>query len=145
MKIRPCLQILILGVGIMLIANACAPVGDQFIEPPKPTQVNTIDIEMRSFGGRPDATAVVEGLLSNAGAQLVDSKQYRKGYRLYIEVMEQTPRNAVSAQTLIPFKQKIPIETIGLTPGVYILNVNGVEKRLEIPASSGQSNRGEML
>ena len=77
---------------------------------------------------------------------LVDSKQWRDGYRLYVEVREQTPRGNVSAQVLTPFKRKIPIETTGLTPGVYILNVNGIEKRLELPAATGSNQpRGQIL
>ncbi|MDB4662552.1 hypothetical protein OAE61_02850 [Verrucomicrobiales bacterium] len=146
MKIKTCMSILTLCVGTFWL-TACGKGTGPYIAPPKPAEVHTVDVEIREFGGRPDAYALVEGNLSNGNAQLVDAQQRREGYRLFIEVREQTPRGAgVSAETLKPFKQKIPIETIGLTPGVYILNVNGVEKRLDLPsAASLNTNRGEML
>ncbi|NNE90510.1 MAG: hypothetical protein HKN23_02585 [Verrucomicrobiales bacterium] len=123
--------------------SSCGP--DPYAPPPVAAQVDSVRVEVKEFAGRPDVVAHVRGRLSTAAAELVDAIQSRRGYHLYIEVREQTPRDRVSAQVLVPFQQKIPVETTGLTPGVYILDVNGVQARVEIPDPDESGNRGELL
>ncbi|MEM7698183.1 MAG: hypothetical protein AAF236_07250 [Verrucomicrobiota bacterium] len=107
-----------------------------YAPPPVETTVEEVEVDMREFQGRPDAYAVVKGRLSSNAAQLVDTKQSREGQVIHLEVMEQTPRGADMAGDLTllpPFQTRIPIELLGLLPGVYQLNANGVTTTFEVP------------
>ena len=63
---------------------------------------------------------------------MVEPRQWREGYRLYIEIHEQLPIQVAEGAARVPFQRRIPIEIGGLAPGVYIINVNGREEHLEI-------------
>ncbi|MEM7603008.1 MAG: hypothetical protein AAF357_16545, partial [Verrucomicrobiota bacterium] len=85
--------------------------------------------------------ARVQGRLSTSAAQLVDSPQRREDGMIYLDVMEQTPRGADLSADLADspnFERIIPVDILGLKPGGYLLSVNGVETRLEIPAIQGE-------
>ncbi len=103
---------------------------------PKKVVVESIEVNIREFEGRPDAYALVKGRLSSSVAQLVDADQSREGTILHISVMEQTPRGAVAAPDMgasPPFETRIPIDILGLKPGTYTVEANGVMAKLEVP------------
>lgn len=107
-----------------------------YAPPPQRALVESVEIEIRDFEGRPDAHAVVKGRLSSSVAQLVDARQSREDGVLYLEVLEQTPRGATLLPDLAeapPFVTRIPIELLGLDPGPCRLNANGIEVTFEIP------------
>ena len=113
-----------------------------YAPPPQQVVVESVEITLRDFHGRPEAYAEVEGLLTSSAAQLVDAKQSREGRTLFIEVLEQTPRGASLLPDLAqnsPFTTKIPIELLGLEPGSYILSTNGIEAPLVVPAIQAES------
>ena len=62
--------------------------------PPQKANVETVEINLSGFHGRPEATAVVSGRLTSSAAQLADAEQTREGNIIYVAVMEQTPRGA---------------------------------------------------
>jgi hypothetical protein len=98
--------------------------------------VESVEVEVFDFEGRPDVYALVKGRLSTTVAILVDAKQSREERTLFLEVLEQTPRGAVVLTDLAespPFEIRIPIETLGLEPGSYTLNANGILVEFEIP------------
>ncbi|MEX2577892.1 MAG: hypothetical protein WD342_02450 [Verrucomicrobiales bacterium] len=106
-----------------------------YMPPPQKALVESVEVEIRDFQGRPDAFAVVKGRLSSNAAQLVDHQQSREDGRLYLEVLEQTPRGASLLPNLTegaPFQARIPIELLGLEPGVHALSANGVETTFEL-------------
>lgn len=111
----------------------------------RPAVVDSVEVKSGEFEGRPEAVAVVSGIYSSSAAQLVDSKQSRDGNMLYLEVREQTPRDAIISPTSTgspSFETKIPIELLGLEPGEYIVSVNGVEAPLTVPAIQAEPFSG---
>jgi hypothetical protein len=104
---------------------------------PHQAVVESVEIEVRSFEGRPEAYAVVKGHLSSSAAQLVDPRQSRVERSLLIEVLEQTPRGANLLPDLTaapPFETRIPIEILGLEPGPCLLYVNGIATSFDVPS-----------
>lgn len=119
-----------------------------YAPPPQKALVESVEVQIKDFEGRPDAQAVVKGRMSSNVAQLVDHKQSRDGDRLYIDVLEQTPRGATLIPNLTdasPFQTTIPIELTGLDPGVYTVSANGIETTLEIPQLRAEAAEGEYL
>ena len=142
-----------MGVGfrrIILFASGLLAVSCQvkpYAPPPTPAVVESAEIEVMFFAGRPDAIVTVTGTLSSSAAMLVDPKQSLDGRTIFIEVLEQTPRGA----TLLPdlaetpsFKTRIPIELLGTEgPGQYILDTNGIQTPFEIPAIQASVSSNE--
>lgn len=122
-----------------------------YAPPPKLALVESVEVEVHNFEGRPEAQAVVKGRLSSSAAQLVDARQTRENGILYLEVLEQTPRGATLLTDLAvapPFMTRIPIELLGIDPGLCRLNANGIEVTFEIPtlkASPVSSEGGAII
>jgi hypothetical protein len=117
-----------------------------YAPPPQQAQVESVEVEVNDFHGRPEAYATVKGTLTTSAAQLVDSKQSRDGDRLYLEVLEQTPRGANLLPDLAAspsFQTRVPIDLFGLDPGSYILSANGIETPIEVPAPRAETFSGE--
>ncbi len=107
-----------------------------YAPPPRLTLVESVEVEVRDFEGRPEAYAMVRGRLSSSAAQLIDARQSRVDRTLIIEVMEQTPRGANLLPDLgesPPFETRIPVEILGLEPGPVTLYANGIGTAFEIP------------
>lgn len=104
---------------------------------PQAAAVESVEVEVRFFEGRPDVYALVKGRLSTSAAQLIDPRQSRVERSLIIEVLEQTPRGANLLPDLAqspPFETRVPIEILGLEPGPCLLYVNGIATSFEIPS-----------
>lgn len=107
-----------------------------YAPPPVPALVESVEVEVSDFEGRPEVHAIVRGRLSSSVAQLVDAKQSRLDRTVYLQVLEQTPRGAVplaEQPEVPPFETRIPVEILGFEPGSCLLNVNGIEVPFEIP------------
>lgn len=107
-----------------------------YAPPPQKALVENVEISVKEFAGRPEVHARVQGRLSTSAAQLVDAPQRREGELIYLDVMEQTPRGASLTANITDFpsfERIIPIDILGLTPGTYVLSVNGIETPLEVP------------
>jgi hypothetical protein len=135
---------------VILIINCLLAVSCQlepYAPPPVPVIVESAEVEVRFFAGRPEAIATVKGTLTSSAAMLVDPKQSRVGNTLFIEVLEQTPRGATllpALGTTPPFRTRIPIELLGTEgPGTYILDTNGIQTTFEIPAIQATVSTGE--
>lgn len=125
----------IISLSLPLLAVSCQ-VKPPYAPPPQTAVVESVEVEVVDFEGRPDVYALVKGRLSTTVAILVDAKQSREERTLFLEVLEQTPRGAVVLTDLAespPFETRIPIETLGLVPGSYTLNANGILVEFEIP------------
>jgi len=128
-------RIISLSLSLPLLFVSCQA-KPPYAPPPQPAVVESVEVEVINFEGRPDAYAIVKGRLSTTVAILVDAKQSREDRILLLEVLEQTPRGAIVLTDLgesPPFETRIPIETLGLAPGVYTLNANGILTEFEIP------------
>lgn len=130
---------------LVLIGCATKPVAP----PPSPARIETLNVFSGEFQGKIEAYADVSGHLANGASQLIEPRQWREGYRLYIEVNEQLPAGEVASDMAaqVPFQRRIPIEITGLAPGVYIVNVNGKEEHLEIDGLGHRPavDRGQFL
>lgn len=122
--------------AVFSLAAVSCQVIKPYAPPPQKALVESVEVEIREFAGRPEAYAIIKGRLTSNAAQLVDPKQSRIDNSLYIEVLEQTPRDAALLPNLSqapPFQTRIPVELLGLEPGSYVLNANGLETTFEIP------------
>ena len=122
------------GLLLLFLFGGCKT--KAYAPPAKEAQVDSVEVSIRNFEGRPDAVAVVKGHLSSSVSQLVDAKQSRQGKVLQISVMEQTPRGAVPPADLgkaPTFERGFPIDILGLEPGKYTVVANGKSAVLEIP------------
>jgi len=131
----------------LLVSCQIARKNEPYAPPARTATVESVEVITREFHGRPEAYAKVKGTLSTSMAQLVDPKQSRDGNVLYLEVLEQTPRASglIAEVTESPeFEKIISLELLGLLPGKYILNTNGIESELEIPAVRATTFSGEV-
>ncbi|MBL9154788.1 MAG: hypothetical protein JNK37_20070 [Verrucomicrobiales bacterium] len=135
------------AIGLLsLVWTSCQSVPK--LPPPVPVKIEGLSVVSGVFQGRIEAYADVTGYLSNGASQLLEPRQWREGYRLYIELTEQPPGDGVVGTTaLVPFQRRIPIEIGGLAPGVYLIHVNGKEEHLEIDGAGLRpaADRGQFL
>jgi hypothetical protein len=123
-----------LVIAPFLLAVSCQV--KPYAPPPKAAMVESAEVSIQSFQGRPDAFVLVKGRLSSSVAQLVDPVQTREDGKILIEVLEQTPRGATSLTdlgTMPSYETRIPVELLGMDAGPCVLNVNGIEVTFEIP------------
>lgn len=133
--------------GLALL-SLCSCQVQPYAPPPQKAFVESVEVQIRDFQGRPDAQAIVKGRMSSNAAQLVDHKQSRDGDRLYLDVLEQTPRGASlmpNVSDMAPFQTTIPLELLGLQPGTYTLSANGIETTFEIPPLRAEAASGDYL
>ena len=134
----------------ILFASAVLAAGCQvkpYAPPPQKADVETVEIKLSDFHGRPEATAIVSGRLTSSAAQLVDAEQTREGNVIYVAVMEQTPRGAALLPdlTLSPqYQTRIQLDLLGLTPGTYTVSVNDVLAELEVPSIQATASNGNI-
>jgi hypothetical protein len=124
------------SIGLLPVCLLVSCQVKPYAPPPQPATVESVEVQVGEFAGRPEAVALVKGRLSSSAAQLIDARQSRVDRTLVLEVLEQTPRGA----TLLPdlahspsFETRIPIEILGLEPGPCLLYANGIEIPFEIP------------
>lgn len=113
-----------------------------YAPPPQKAVVETVETSVKEFAGRPEIYARVQGRLTTTAAQLVDAPQRREDGKIYLDIMEQTPRGAdltVDLAQSPPFERIVPIDILGLAPGHYTLSVNGIETVLEIPLPQAET------
>lgn len=120
-----------------------------YAPPPQLAQVESLEVLVSEFHGRPDAVAVVRGRLSNPSAQLVDVRQSREGGRLLLEVQEQTPRGAsllpIEGAAATDFERRVPLELLGLPPGDYLVEANGVVATMRLdPPQANPADAGTL-
>lgn len=80
-----------------------------------------------------EAWVMISGYRSGGDTKLLPPRQWMDGYRVHLEQLEQPGKDVANLEQRTPFSRSLPIDTSDLPPGFYIVNVNGAEKRLEIP------------
>lgn len=136
------------GISLSLVFTCAGCQVKPYAPPPQHVRVESVEIEMGDFHGRPEAYAIVKGRLTSNAAQLIPAKQSREGNQLYLEVLEQTPRGASLLPDLAdspPFEKRFALELLGLPPGNYTLSANGVAVPVTIPSLHAESIPSDSL
>ena len=76
---------------------------------------------------------VVHGWLSDGCTTLHGFDQKTDGMVISMRVLTTRPREAICIQMIKRFQQTYPVDTEGLAPGTYTLDVNGKSKQITLP------------
>lgn len=76
---------------------------------------------------------VVHGWLSDGCTSLHGFDQKTEGSVIRMRVLTKRPRDAICTQAIKRFHETYPVETEGLPPGTYTLDVNGKSKPITLP------------
>lgn len=76
---------------------------------------------------------VVYGWLSDGCTKLHGFDQKTEGTVIAMRVLTTRPRDAICTQAIKRFQETYPVETEGLAPGIYTLDVNGKSKKITLP------------
>jgi len=76
---------------------------------------------------------VVHGWLSDGCTSLHGFEQKTEGTVIRMRVLTTRPRDAICTQAIKRFQETYPVETEGLPPGTYTLDVNGKSKPITLP------------
>lgn len=128
------------ATGVLVAIALCATAGCGTLRLKKAVPAQQMRIERLTVAGqyptgsdRFEAWAMINGYQTGSDSKLLPPRQWMDGYRVHLEQMEQPAENYDENPPLIPFQRSLPIDVSELAPGFYIVNVNGFEKRLEIP------------
>jgi inhibitor of cysteine peptidase len=80
---------------------------------------------------------VARGQLSDAATVIDGVTQERAGDTIRVRVYTARDPDAIAAQVLTPFEETIPLDLrgLGIVPGVYTVDVNGVTAPLTLDAT----------
>lgn len=84
--------------------------------------------------GAAAAEAVITGSLGDACTRLTDITVTRQAQTFIITVNTERPANAVCAQVLTTFEEKVQLDVAGLDGGAYVVVANGVSGTLDLAA-----------
>ena len=76
---------------------------------------------------------VVHGWLSDGCTSLHGFDQKKEGTVISMRVLTTRPRDAICTQAIKRFQETYPVNTEGLAPGTYTLDVNGKSKQITLP------------
>jgi inhibitor of cysteine peptidase len=76
---------------------------------------------------------VVHGWLSDGCTRLHGFDQKTEGTVISMRVLTTRPRDAICTQAIKRFQKTYPVNTEGLAPGTYTLDVNGKSKQITLP------------
>jgi hypothetical protein len=106
-------------IAFGVILTACAIPEAQ--KTTTPTFVDSVELEERNG----DYYAIVGGNYPDACSTTGDIDQEVRGRTMTITIYADRPADEICAQILAPFEEEILLDTAGLAPGQYTLDVNG--------------------
>ena len=120
---------------VLFVVAACGTLSFKKQLPARKVRIEGLNVTGQYAPGsdRFEAWAMISGYRCSNDAKLLPPRQWLEGYRVHLEQLEQAVSEATASEQLTPFFRSLPIDTSDLPPGFYIVNVNGAEKRLEIP------------
>ena len=129
-------KVFLIAVLFILLVTACAPVAlplAPIVEQPVIPVSGTADVqsvEIQSLETDPVlVNAIIRGQLPDAGCTTISSiDQGRVGNTIHVTVSTATDPMALCAQALTPFEQVVSLDVSGLTPGNYMVSINGLER-----------------
>lgn len=116
-KVSLVLLVLLLGTAVVL--TACG--GD---EAPTGPEAFVNSVEVVEENGQ--TVAIVQGDLPDACSELAEPQQQVQGSTIRVTLTVTQPEGMVCAQVLTPFEERVVLDTAGLDPGAYSVEVNGV-------------------
>lgn len=112
------IKLLFLITSCTLLVACGAP---EALTTTSPTFVDSVEIEERNG----DYYTIVSGHHPDACSTTGDIEQEVSGNAFTITIYTERPADAICAQILTPFEEEIKLDTRGLDPGQYNLDVNG--------------------
>jgi hypothetical protein len=88
-------------------------------------QVDSVNMEV-GVGSPIPVHAIVSGNLPSVCAQLGEVRVHRDGTTFFVRLVADIPRQTDCNEDLIPFRLEIPLNTVNMSKGPYVVNVNGV-------------------
>jgi hypothetical protein len=82
----------------------------------------------------PRLVARVTGYLGDSCTRLGDIQQLLQGKVLQVSIKTARPAGRMCAQVIKDFEQEVVLETAGLAPGDYAVDVNGVRQPFKVAA-----------
>lgn len=75
----------------------------------------------------------VYGWMSDSCTSIRNFTQIREGQTIYLKIYTTRPADAMCAQAIKRFRRTFPLETAGLPPGDYTVDVSGKRKHFTLP------------
>ena len=75
----------------------------------------------------------VYGWMSDACTSIRNFEQSREGNVISLKIITTRPGGVMCAQVIKRFRDTYPVETEGLAPGTYTLDVNGKQSQFTLP------------
>ena len=128
---------------VALTVAACGPWTATATPTPPPTMtenppttgmatVQSVDIQLVENSPL-QVNAIVRGQLPDGGCTKISGvHQSRDGYSIKVTLTTVTDAAAVCVLVLTPFEYLVTLDVAGLSPGEYIVDVNGVQKSFEL-------------
>ena len=112
---------------LMVDESMVGPLAEEWEE--REAQIEEVQLRMtRSIPVQ--VIASIRGYLPGGCAELGEITQWVDGDRIHIQVLTRIPLGVPCTMALVGFSEQVPVETEGLEPGTYIVDVNGVETEL---------------
>ncbi len=85
---------------------------------------------------------VIQGNLADGCTSLSGVQQWVQGDMIHLEVYTQRRRDAVCTMALVPYSETVRLDTRGLAPGAYTVEVHGLTQELLLDESMLGSGEG---
>lgn len=84
---------------------------------------------------------VATGYLPDSCTEINEIKTEKKENSFNINITTKRPKDAVCAQSIVPFNETIPLDVYGLKARNYSVNVNGVKRSFELAVDNMLNNQ----
>jgi hypothetical protein len=106
-------------------------------------QVDGVHMEV-GVGSPIPVHAIVSGNLPNACAQLGEVRVHRDGTTFFVRLVADLPAQTDCNEDLISFRLEVPLNTVNIPEGPYVVNVNGVTASFDphlVPAENQEERK----
>ncbi|MFO7698547.1 MAG: hypothetical protein R6X16_15535 [Anaerolineae bacterium] len=120
---------LVLGAHKTPVGPASGAVGNLLL---RDAVVEDVQVTLR--GSDPVQVSVtVTGYYSDGCTTFHGTTQSVVGTRITLTVTTERPRDAMCTQAIVPYSETVEVDTDGIAPGTYTLDVNGIEQEIKLP------------
>jgi len=98
------------------------------------------DIEILLLESFPIQVLVVaQGNLPDSCTEIAETTVEQDGNTFRVTITTSRPADAMCAQALVPFEERISLDVVGLPAGVYTVNINGVSDTFEFTVDNAMA------